>query len=101
MDQSSEIYDRPVQTPPVTRDRVIGDADYVEDVPVRYAAAPRIGVGENAIPVRDRVQWGPILAGTLASLGTLFLLSLLGLAVGASAFEPGTDVTDWGAWAGI
>lgn len=56
---------------------------------------------ENVMPVRDRVQWGPIAAGTISGLVLMLLLSVLGLAVGASAFEPGTDVTDWGTAAGI
>jgi hypothetical protein len=51
--------------------------------------------------VRNRVQWGPIVAGTITGLVTLILLSVLGLAVGASAFEPGTDLGDWGTAAAI
>jgi hypothetical protein len=50
---------------------------------------------------KNRVQWGPIVAGTLTALVTLLVLAVLGLAVGASAFEPGTDRTDWGTAAGI
>ena len=50
---------------------------------------------------KNRVQWGPIVAGTLTALVTLLLLSVLGLALGASAFEPGTDRADWGTAAGI
>lgn len=50
---------------------------------------------------KNRVQWGPIVAGTITALVTMLLLSILGLALGASAFEPGTDRSDWGTAAGI
>jgi len=56
---------------------------------------------ENVIPVRNRVQWGPIIAGSLISLGVLVVMAVLGIAIGASAFEPGTDLTDWGTGAGV
>jgi len=56
---------------------------------------------ENVLEVKNRVQWGPIIAGVLTSLVTLLLLTILGLAVGSSAFEPGTDASDWGTGAGI
>lgn len=69
---------------------------YVDD----YARSG-VRIGENVMTVRDRVQWGPIAAGTITSLVTLLVLSVLGLAIGASAFEPGTDAADWGTAAGI
>lgn len=56
---------------------------------------------DNDLPVRNRVQWGPIVAGTAIALGTLLLLTILGLAIGTSAFEPGSDASDWGTGAGI
>ena len=65
----------------------------------RRSAAPH--VDENDLDVKNRVQWGPILAGVLTALGALLLLTVLGLAVGASAFEPGTDAADWGTGAGV
>ena len=65
-------------------------------------------VGENVMPVRNRVQWGPIIAGVLTSIATLLILSVLGLAIGASAFEPrdagesiGTGAAIWGALSAI
>jgi hypothetical protein len=58
-------------------------------------------VGANAVTVRDRVQWGPILAGAVAGLATLLVLTVLGLAIGASAFDPDTDLSDWDTWAGV
>jgi hypothetical protein len=65
-------------------------------------------IGENVMPVRNRVQWGPIIAGVLTSIATLLILSVLGLAIGASAFEPrdagesiGTGAAIWGALSAI
>ncbi|CAN5583653.1 hypothetical protein BH24CHL1_BH24CHL1_20020 [soil metagenome] len=40
---------------------------------------------------RDRVRWGPIVAGVLTALTTLVVLTILGLAIGTTAFEPGED----------
>jgi hypothetical protein len=98
------------------RDRVLdtypppGAADTwpTQDVVVGGAAArsmPAYGTGvsvaETVLPVRNRVQWGPVLAGTAATLTSMLVLSALGLAIGVSAFEPGTDLSDWGTSAGI
>ena len=58
--------------------------------------APAPGAPERPVEVespasyhlsRDRVRWGPIIAGFLTALATLLLLSLLGLAVGLSAVD--------------
>lgn len=93
------------------RDPVVGapGVDRVLGEPVAYSAGTTsrgtlpsaFRVSENDMPVRDRVQWGPIVAGSLISLGVLILLTMLGVAIGASAFEPGADLTDWGTGAGI
>lgn len=60
-----------------------------------------VGVGQNLMTVRDRVQWGPIFAGAVIGFVLLLVLTLLGLGIGASAFEPDTDVSDWDTWAGV
>ena len=44
--------------------------------------------GTETITAKNRVQWGPIIAGVLTALATLLILSLLGLAIGSSALEP-------------
>jgi len=68
---------------------------------------PDIVVGENAMTVRNRVQWGPIIAGLITGIATLMVLSILGLAIGTSAFEPGksdglgTAAGIWGAISAI
>lgn len=49
----------------------------------------------------DRVRWGAILAGLFTTISTFILLSILGLAIGASAFNPGDDLTNFGTGAGI
>src|SRR5687767_2549634 len=56
---------------------------------------------ETVVVLRDRVRWGPIAAGAAVGLATTLLLSALGLAIGAAAFEPGTDTADWLSWAGF
>jgi len=58
-------------------------------------------VGENVLTVRDRVQWGPVFAGSVVGLVALVLLALLGLGIGASALDPKTDLTDWNTRAGV
>jgi hypothetical protein len=47
------------------------------------------GVTEAIGAVRDRVRWGPVLAGLLTALTTMLLLNLLGLAAGLSAVDIG------------
>src|SRR5918997_1682768 len=65
-------------------------------------------VGEDVMPVRNRVQWGPIIAGVLTAIATLLILTVLGLAIGASALEPrevgeslGVGAAIWGALSAI
>lgn len=73
------------------------------DTGVRRVPAYGVGVSvaETVLPVRNRVQWGPVLAGTAGTLTMMLVWSALGLAIGTSAYEPGTDLTDWGTSAGI
>jgi len=48
--------------------------------------APRTEINTYDAPrLRDRVRWGPILAGLVSALATLLILSLLGVAVGLTA----------------
>jgi len=68
---------------------------------------PEIGIGENTMTVRNRVQWGPVIAGLITGIATLIVLTILGLAIGTSAFEPGkthglgTAAGIWGAISAI
>lgn len=57
----------------------------------------------DAVEVKNRVQFGPIVAGIITAIGTMLILSVLGLAIGASALEPrdagdtlGTAAAIWG-----
>jgi len=58
-------------------------------------------VGENVLPVRNRVQWGPIVAGVIAALISFLLLTILGFALGASVLDPANTAGEIGAWAGV
>ncbi|HET8524795.1 MAG TPA: hypothetical protein VFL82_16310 [Thermomicrobiales bacterium] len=93
-----------VNVPPPGADRVIGDTHGFAGTVRRPGFFQGLGetmLGENVLPARNRVQWGPILAGTVTNLFLTMLLTALGLAIGASAFEPGTDLTNWGTGAGV
>lgn len=57
----------------------------------------------DAVQVKNRVQFGPIIAGVLTTITTMLILTVLGLAIGASALEPrdagenlGTAAAVWG-----
>ncbi|MEJ7900639.1 MAG: hypothetical protein WKF63_02285 [Thermomicrobiales bacterium] len=57
----------------------------------------------DAVEVKNRVQFGPIIAGVLTAIATLLILTVLGLAIGSSALEPrdvgsglGTGAAIWG-----
>jgi heme A synthase len=62
-----------------------------------------VGVRSDTVEVKNRVQFGPILAGVLTAIATLLILTVLGLAIGSSALEPrdvgeklGTGAAIWG-----
>jgi len=84
-------------------DRVIDESISYTTVPETRTTAPfaRSEYRETIVAPRDHVRWGPALAGTAVGLGVTLTMSVLGLAIGSSAFEPGTDVTDWTTNAGI
>jgi hypothetical protein len=52
------------------------------------------------VPV-DRVRWGPILIGLFAALTALAVLSILGTAVGLSAYDAGDDARRFAVGAGV
>lgn len=67
-------------------------------------ASPAMATGDSDIVLRrDRVRWGPIAAGLVTTIGTMIVLTVLGLAVGASVLDPADsgDITTgaaiWGA----
>lgn len=62
---------------------------------------PGIDVDMGVVTPVDRIRWGPVLAGVFTVLGTLIILSLLGLAIGLSTFEPGDPLSNFGLGASI
>ena len=62
---------------------------------------PSVGVTTAVVTPFDRVRWGPILAGLFAALSTLTLLSVLGLAIGLTAWDRGDNTRAYSIGAGI
>jgi hypothetical protein len=58
-------------------------------------------IGENVLAVRNRVQWGPIIAGVLAAVVVFLLLTILGFTLGASVLDPANTAGEIGTWAAI
>jgi len=54
-----------------------------------------------AAPARDKIRWGPIFAGLMTTIVSMLVLSVLGLAIGLSAFEVTSDGSDVGTAAAI
>lgn len=86
------------------------DDAYNPGVRVEQRTRPQLAatrVGEDTMTVKDRVRWGPIMAGLLTTIATMLVLTVLGLAIGISAFEPGntdglgTAAGIWGAISAI
>ncbi|HEX5500865.1 MAG TPA: hypothetical protein VFX03_16630, partial [Thermomicrobiales bacterium] len=80
-------------------DRVVGETSFINRLP--FAADAGILTGQNVMTVRDRVQWGPILAGIFSAAVIFLLLTTLGLGIGASAIEPSTTGQTIGTWAAV
>jgi len=93
--QGSSGYDIGTNVPGDT-DRVLGDTTFATT-----RTAPSSVVGENSLVARNRIQWGPIVGGIVAALATFLLLSLLGIALGASVLGPRDEAGDIGTWAAI
>lgn len=56
-----------------------------------YVTSPPAGydvVDRDAVQVKNRVQAMPIIAGVLTTIAVMLILTVLGIAVGASALEP-------------
>jgi len=74
-----------------------------------YTAPQPTALEQNVsvITPRDRVRWGPIVAGLLCALATFAILSLLGAAIGATALDanggtpPGGDPNRYSGTAGL
>lgn len=101
-DSTSGGYERPAGTTTLSGD-LPGTAPSFRD-----AARPAFQIDQNSPDVKNRVQWGPIIAGLLTTLATMIVLTVLGLAIGASVLEPrdsgeglGTAAGIWGAISAI
>jgi hypothetical protein len=67
----------------------------------RTATAPAPRYDLDVVTPTDRIRWGPVLAGLFAALATLATLTMLGIAIGATAFDPGDTARGFGLGAGI
>jgi hypothetical protein len=84
----------PVSNSTGSRDRIVTPT---------YAAPAHIAShqDEGILPVRNRVQWGPIIAGLVSALAIFILLTILGFGVGASVLDPAQAGEEGGLWATI
>jgi hypothetical protein len=62
---------------------------------------PAVEVNAAFLAPFDRIRWGPVLAGLFAALSTLALLSVLGLAIGLSTWDPGDNARRYSVGAGV
>ena len=62
---------------------------------------PAVEVDVVDVPMRDRIRWGPIVAGVVTAFAVLLFLTVLGLALGISALGGEDDPQTWGTAAGI
>jgi hypothetical protein len=64
---------------------------------------PAVEVDVAGVPMRDRIRWGPIVAGVVTAFAVLLFLTVLGIALGISALGGGDDNNPqtWGTAAGI
>jgi hypothetical protein len=62
---------------------------------------PAVEVEIDGAPRRDHVRWGPVLAGVVTAFAVLLFLTVLGVALGLSAFGRGETAATWGTAAGI
>ena len=94
-------------TPPHNQDRVHVSHNPAqpahEESSVKVYDTPTEVVEERHVETeaKDRVRWGSVFAGLLAALSTLALLGLLGLAIGASAYDAGDRAANFGLGAGL
>lgn len=73
------------------RDSIAGSAD----------AGAQLDINTAVVTPTDRVRWGPIIAGLFVALSTLALLSVLGIAVAGTAWDPGDRARTFGIGAGV
>jgi hypothetical protein len=62
---------------------------------------PTVEVDVADVPMRDRIRWGPIIAGVVTAFAVLLFLTVLGIALGISALGGEDNPQTWGTAAGI
>src|SRR5215217_1165590 len=62
---------------------------------------PAVEVDVADVPMRDRIRWGPIIAGVVTAFAVLLFLTVLGIALGISALGSDDNPQTWGTAAGI
>src|SRR5215217_6306361 len=62
---------------------------------------PAVELDVADVPMRDRIRWGPIIAGVVTAFAVLLFLTVLGLALGVSALGGDENARTWGTAAGI
>lgn len=95
MDTQGTRVNDPIVDPP-GRERVIEPAPVV--APLRTAT---VLAEDDPEPVKNRVQWGPIIAGLLTALTLFLLLTVLGIGLGASVLDPANAGDEVGTWAAL
>lgn len=66
------------------------------------SARPDVEVDVVNAPLRDRIRWGPIVAGIVTAFAVLLFLTVLGIALGLSAIgDENASPQTWGTAAGI
>jgi hypothetical protein len=70
----------------------IGDDELVDRTP---------SLNTTVVTPVDRIRWGAVLAGLFASLTTLVVLGVLGLALGLTSYDAGDPLSSFGLGAGI
>ena len=65
------------------------------------SSEPNVNITAAVATPTDRVRWGPIIAGLFAALSTLAVLTVLGIAIAGSAYDPGDSARAFGIGAGI
>ncbi|MGH2615290.1 MAG: hypothetical protein ACRDJC_08630 [Thermomicrobiales bacterium] len=69
----------------------------------RFASPSSVDVDIAEVPLRDRIRWGPIIAGVVTAFAVLLFLTVVGIALGLSALggDPNATPQGWGTAAGI
>jgi hypothetical protein len=110
---ADDMVDRPghANLPPRTTHDPVSSQDVTPAAPRRIASDPAYWRGPDRerdveIPealnfTRDRVRWGPIVAGLATALTSLLMLSLLGLAIGLTVVNAGDAAAQGGAPDGL